>query len=211
MTDDRTPGAAAPPPARSPASLMNFARGAKGIALLGFLLPWVTVSCAGTPLIRMSGLDMATGNVNPVANPAAGFPGAGNPPALSNLSQNADSDIFVIVAAVLIVAGLVLSFVLPRRTGALVGMATAAGAIAVAAYDVFIRIKSAVSESVRESAARSGGPGGGGANSDRELQQFAPLISVQPSIGFWITILALIAAIVLFKMVHGRPGDPYRT
>jgi hypothetical protein len=30
------------------------------------------------------------------------------------------------------------------------------------------------------------------------------MISLDASIGFWLTILALVASIVLLKMVHGR-------
>jgi hypothetical protein len=180
--------------------LMNLARGAKGIALLGFLLPWVTVSCAGQPLVRMSGLQMATGNVTPVANPAAGFPGAGGAPSLDSFTRGTSGDILVIVAAALIVVGLVLLFVLPRRTAALAGMATSAAAIVVAGYDVLVRIKGAVAASIRESAAASGG----GSDAAREMQQINQMITVDASIGFWLTIIALIAAIVLLKLVHGR-------
>jgi hypothetical protein len=167
----------------------------------------VTVSCAGTPLVRMSGVDMATGNVGPIANPAAGFPGAqaggaSNP--MANMGQGFEADIFVIVAALLIVGGLVATFVLPRGRAALVGMATAAAAAAIAAFDVLFRIRGTVSDSIRESAAKSGGSAAGSPTGDREMQQLAQMISVDAGIGFWITILALIAAAVLFKMIHGR-------
>ncbi|HEX8642552.1 MAG TPA: hypothetical protein VF702_01410 [Allosphingosinicella sp.] len=207
MTDDRTAaggdGVGGGGGGGSTGNMMNFARGAKGIALLGFLLPWVTVSCAGTPLIRMSGLDMATGNVTPVANPAAGLPGAppgaANP--MANIGQGFSADIFVILVALLIVGGLVATFVLPRRRGALVGMVTSAAAAALAAFEVLIRIRGAVTDSLRESASKGGAAGSPG---EREMQQMAQMISVEPGLGFWITLLALIAAAVLFKMAHGR-------
>jgi hypothetical protein len=205
MTDEPNRGAGAPPPAAAPRSLeslMNFARGAKGIALAGFLLPWVTVSCAGTPLIRMSGVDLATGSVSPIANPAAAMGGGRGGPDLSALTRGAEPDIFVILAAVLVIAGLVLTFVLPRRTAALAAMATAAAAIAIAAFDVFVRIKGAVLAGLRQGSATAPG----GSTPDSEMQQFAQMISVQASVGFWITVAALVAAIVLLKMVHGRPA-----
>jgi RNA polymerase subunit RPABC4/transcription elongation factor Spt4 len=185
----------------STSTLMNLARGAKGLALACFLLPWVTVSCAGTPLARMTGLQMATGSISPVANPAAGMPGGPQTPSLENFTRGAEGDIFVIIAAALIVIGLVLLFVLPRRTAAVAGMATAAGAILVAGYDVLVRIKGALTDAIREGSASSGASGG----SERQMeQQLAQMISIDASIGFWLTILALIASIVLLKMVHGR-------
>jgi hypothetical protein len=175
-------------------------RGAKGLALACFLLPWVTVSCAGTPLARMTGVQMATGSISPVANPAAGMPGGPQTPSLENFTRGAEGDIFVIIAAALIVIGLVLLFVLPRRTAAVAGMATAAGAILVAGYDVLIRIKGALTDAFSEGSAASGASG-----SDRQMeQQLAQMISIDASIGFWLTILALVASIVLLKMVHGR-------
>ena len=206
LAADSAPAAAAPAPpgltAGTPVStLMNLARGAKGLALACFLLPWVTVSCAGTPLARMTGLQMATGSISPVANPVAGMPGAPQTPSLENFTRGAEGDIFVIIAAALIVIGLVLLFVLPRRTAAVAGMATAAGAILVAGYDVLIRIKGALTDAIREGSASSGASGG----SERQMeQQLAQMISLDASIGFWLTILALVASIVLLKMVHGR-------
>ena len=46
-------------------------RGSKLLALLFFLLPWVTVSCADQTLVSMSGLDLATGSVT-THNPLTG-------------------------------------------------------------------------------------------------------------------------------------------
>ena len=39
----------------------NLARIAQVIALIGFVLPWITVSCQGRVLAEVSGLDMALG------------------------------------------------------------------------------------------------------------------------------------------------------
>ena len=208
LGSDTSAAAAAAEPAPSGAAagtslstLMNLARGAKGLALACFLLPWVTVSCAGTPLVRMTGLQLATGQVSPVANPGAGMPGAPQTPSLDNFTRGAEGDIFVMIAAALIVIGLVLLFVLPRRTAALAGMATSAAAILVAGYDVLVRIKGAVSEAMRQGSASSGASSA----SERQMeQQFAQMISIDASIGFWLTMLALVAAIVMLKMVHGR-------
>lgn len=53
----------------APALMTNLARGAKIIALLLFILPWVTISCAEQTLVSMSGVDLASGSVT-MNNPA---------------------------------------------------------------------------------------------------------------------------------------------
>lgn len=76
----------------------------KGVSLLGFFLPWLTVSCAGQPVMTVSGLGLATGTFD-LHNP---FNGAvqhvtGHPVPL------------IAFAALLIVAGLVLSFIHAKK------------------------------------------------------------------------------------------------
>ncbi len=221
MTDDRTTGTEpTPPPAVSPppppppagggtsaANLMNFARGAKGLALLCFLLPWVTVSCAGQPLARITGVQLATGNIDPIGG-GAGMPGAPAAPT----AQSYSVDVFALGAAILIIAGLVVTFVLARRRAALIGMITAAVAAVLIVFDVFVRIKGAAEDQIRQSGAGGGTTTGPGAEFERQMQQqmeqMTQSISVDPALGFWLTLIALIAAIVLLKMVHGRRTEP---
>ena len=219
MTDDRTPGAeptpaAAPPPpppadaaGTSTSTLMNVARAAKALALLFFLLPWVTVSCAGQPLARITGVQLATGSVQPIGANAPGAPAA---PAMG--PQDYSVDVFALLAAILIVAGIVLTFVLARRRAALFGMAAAGLAAVLIVYDVFVRIKGAAEEQIRQGSASSGTPAtGAGGEFERQMQQqmeqMMQAVSVDPAIGFWLTVLALIAAIVTLQMVRSRsPG-----
>ena len=97
-------------------SMANLARIAKVIALLLFVLPWVTISCAEQPLVTMSGVDLATGHVmmhNPMTGATESPPGANG------------GDIWVILAALLILAGLAASFVLKGRNGLIANMAGA--------------------------------------------------------------------------------------
>ena len=56
--------------------MTNLGRIAKVIALLLFVLPWVTVSCADQTLVSMTGVDLATGHITMAANPMGG-PSAG--------------------------------------------------------------------------------------------------------------------------------------
>jgi hypothetical protein len=70
---------------------LNLARLAKLIALLGFVFPWVLVSCAGQPVGRLTGIDLATGN------------------------QLGHPDLWVVLSLAAVIVGLVASFVLAGR------------------------------------------------------------------------------------------------
>lgn len=191
MTDDGSPNARSASGGTPPGTLMNLARGAKGIALLFFLLPWVTFSCNGAPLATMTGVDMAVGRITlPASLP---FPGAGAASdILERISESARPDLLILLAGLLIVAGLVVSFLLARRPAAAVAMATSLAACVLIAFDVFVRLKEVVEAQTRQ-----------GRSVPQQMEQMFQ-ISVDPQVGFWLTLIALIAAAVLFKMVHGR-------
>ena len=183
------PGPAAPGPAKSPAIALdsfNFARAAKLAALLLFLLPWVTVSCGQQTMASMSGYELATGTVT-VHNPMTGA--AQHPPG------NQGPDVPVLVAFLLIVGSLLLGFVLRRGLATLVGMAGSAAAAVLISYTVWVRIPN-------ESRATppSGGEGSGMFNE----QQIAEMIRVDVANGYWLTIGALAAAILLNWLARNR-------
>src|SRR6478672_6066101 len=67
----RPPAAASPPGLSDTAALARFGRIARSVALLAFLLPWVTVSCAGQTIASVSGVRLATGAVT-IRNPMSG-------------------------------------------------------------------------------------------------------------------------------------------
>lgn len=215
MTDDKegpgAAGASTPAGGTPTGTLMNLGRGAKALALLFFLLPWVTVSCAGQPLVRMTGVGMATGRVELAGGQGgiAGIPGmtqGANP--LTSFASSARPDLLILAGAVLIVLGLVATFVLARRAAAAAGMASAVAAAVLIGYEVLIRIPGAVSTQARQGSAAAARPPT--SEFEKSLQQqvenMAQSISATPQIGFWLTMLALVAAAVLFKVVHGRRG-----
>jgi hypothetical protein len=185
------PNASTPrePPSAGPGIALdsfNFARAAKVFALLLFLLPWVTVSCGQAPIATMSGYELATGTVtvhNPMTGQAEHPPGSQGP------------DIPVLVAALLIMAALVLGFVLRRALATLVGIAGSAAAAALISYTVWVRIPSETHATPP--------PGGEGTGMFNE-QQIAELIRVEVSSGYWLTICALIAAILLNWLARNR-------
>lgn len=174
--------------------LFNLARGAKGVALLLFLLPWVTVSCAGQDLVSMSGVDLATGTVtmrNPITGATETPPGAGP-----------GGDMAVIAAASLIIASLVLTFVLRRSQAALLAMAGSAAAAALLCYTVFVRLPG----EMRDTPLAPGGQSGRTEALGMNAQQMAELVRINIEIGFWLTLAALAAAIVLNFMARSSAG-----
>jgi hypothetical protein len=194
-------------------TLFNLARGAKGIALLCFALPWVTVSCAQQPLAKITGLQLATGSVRPIGQGMPGGPGAPGGGAAA-AGQNFSLDIFALAAALIIAGALVATFVMARRRGALVAMAGSALAALIIAFDVLVRIKGAATDRIRQSAGGFGdstatGPGAEfEAQMKEQLEQITQQISVDPAIGFWLCVLALVAAVVLNNMVRMRTTEP---
>ena len=174
-------------------SMTNLGRIAKVIALLLFVLPWITVSCAEQTLVSMSGIDLATGHVSMAANPIMG--GASAP-----VPSQRSGELLVILGALLILAGLALSFVLKGAKGAMAAAACAAAAAAALAYEVLVRVKAqALSDSAASAAS--------GENGGIDTRQIAELVHVNIQIGFWLCLLALAAAVV-FDVMSMRAAAP---
>jgi len=98
-------------------------------------------------------------------------------------------DLLVIIGAVLILAGLVLTFVLKGSRGAMAAAACAALAAISLAYTVLVRIPGAARADATTSA---GGSGAGGPSPE----QIAEMIKVNIQIGFYLCLAALIAAVL---------------
>src|SRR4051812_21318952 len=73
----------------------------KGIALVAFLLPWVTVSCSERKLVSASGWQLATGRVSFFGDAAQ--------------AHSSHPDPYIALALVTVVVGLVVSFGSARR------------------------------------------------------------------------------------------------
>jgi hypothetical protein len=180
MTD---PGSL-PRAARNRWPLANVARALKLIALLLFLLPWVTVSCADQTLVSMSGLDLATGSVtvhNPISGEITHPPDSGRP------------DWPVLIAALLIVAALVISFVVRVTLAALGPIGALAAAAGLIAWSVLVRIP----DKARADASTQTVEG-------LNRTQIHDLIRVETAAGFWLTLAALASAIVVSWMARDR-------
>lgn len=95
----------------------QIARIGKIVALLGFFLPWVTVSCSDTQLLTATGWQLMTGD----PQPAGPLVGAEN----QNRAEDAEPAIIIIAAFAVILIGLAIS-VFTRAKIAAAAMLTAA-------------------------------------------------------------------------------------
>ncbi len=178
-----------PPMASNGLSLANLAHGLKLAALLLFLLPWVTVSCAEHTLVSLSGMDLATGSVS-VVNPMTGEK--------SSPAGSEGADIPVLIAALLIVATLVVGFALRRPLARTISAAGLAVAALLISYSVLVRLP----DRARQGATADSAQGISEA-------QIAELIRVEVASGFWLTLFALIGAIAATLLARG-PAPPDR-
>jgi len=95
----------------------QLARVAKLVALLGFLLPWVTVSCSGTEILTATGLQLMTGEPQ-LAGPLAGM-------AESQQRDDAEPSIVVIAAFAIAAIGLLVGLMTRGRAAATTMLAAA--------------------------------------------------------------------------------------
>ncbi|MES1200833.1 MAG: hypothetical protein ABUS57_05230 [Pseudomonadota bacterium] len=183
-------------------NLNTIARVAKLVALLGFFLPWVLVSCSGNEIAHGTGFDMMTGHLQPNEQ-------------LAHMAQdnggNVDNDkrtpeIFAIVAFALIVIGLLGSFALRTRAASVLIVATAALAIAASFYS-FEHMHDALIHAANRSAERAN-------NSDADAfgaqigNAVAGSIRIEKQDGFWVTVGALAAAALLALVALAMPAPP---
>ena len=172
-------------------------RAAKLIALLGFFLPWATVSCSGQDLASLTGIDLATGNLH-LTNPMTG--------AVEN--QRADPMPLVILAIAAAALGLALSFAGSARTAAILVLVTSL--IGVGAS---LAAMNTLRESPAQAFERHNRDRGAGASS-YERQAGAAAVSmlrVRPEGGYWLTLIGFIGAGTLAGAIaagHGRISLP---
>ncbi|MGE0740312.1 MAG: hypothetical protein AB7O98_03145 [Hyphomonadaceae bacterium] len=170
-------------------SLTVFARVAKLVALLGFFLPWVTVSCSGTEILQATGWQLMTGDVE-ASGALAGVQSDIN-------TDDAEPAPLVIAAFAVIALALVGSVLLRARAAAGVVLAGALLGASLSWYSV---------ENLRTEMRSELG----NAQHDAEDTNFlsreqqvelaeraAEAIKVEEQQGYWVTILALAVAALL--------------
>jgi hypothetical protein len=170
---------------------MNIARVAKVVALLAFVLPWLAVSCNGTPLAEATGLDLVTGGVKAMNQ---------------EVSEDRTPQWWAIGTLALIGLGLALSFALKpaRRAAAGLGGAAAA-ALALSAVGMMLMIGSFKSE-FAEKMNEPNDPAANAIFDASEMQKaMAEAIRIDTKFGYWLELLALAgAAGAAFMAFSGR-------
>lgn len=179
--------------------ILSLGNAARVLALLCFLLPWVTVSCSSLPgdnaqsrVVTLSqedgsaaatGLQLATGraviSIRSAIDKALPAPPGPRPA--------------VLAAALLILLGLAAAFVLAGWKAALAGLGASAAAIGLLVYSVFFEVR-LLARDWLVPWARAEFPDH---LSSLDPPKLLETIQVRPQIGFWLTIAALAAAIAL--------------
>lgn len=179
---------------------MNYlllARVCKVVALLGFVLPWVTVSCSGTEILEATGIQLMTGDLRPTGAFAQA----------QASSEDAEPAIAVIVACAVVVLGLVAGFFTKGRTAAGVMLGAAVAAMALSYFSIANmraemtrQVNEGQNAQVEESPYFS-------AEQQRELAQAAAsAIRIEEQEGYWLTMGALGVSGILCLLVFAGAG-----
>ncbi len=156
---------------------MNFgamARIAKIVAVVGFFLPWVLVSCSNQTLFSATGVDLAMGSVN-IHNPMNG--------AVEH--HNGHADVPILLAMMAIAIGLVGTFLLARRDAARLMLGTSLAALLLS----FAGVQAAHDPQRLKSGLGEAGQSDGGLG-DAALA----MVKVENRFGYYLTLLGLTAA-----------------
>lgn len=148
----------------------------KGIALLAFLMPWMTVSCSDQKIAEASGFGLAFGRISAMGQAA-------------NAGDGASMNFWLILALLAIAGGLFLLFTRGREAAKLV-LGTSVAALVLILVGTYRYSKDAI----LSEAAKNGAEGG--------MDQAAlAMIQVNWHFGYWLALLALIAAAVMAWLV----------
>ena len=154
--------------------LVKVARVAKLVALFGFVLPWVLVSCNGQELASASGIDLIMGNI-----------AAKNPMSGAVQHQHTAVNLWILLAAAATILGLLISFGLERvREQARAIALAAAAAIMLSGIGMY-----AATHPNTKSLQKSGDAFESDMNAG-----LAQMLKFEPRYGFWLTLAALFAA-----------------
>ncbi len=109
----------------------QLARIGKLIALLGFFLPWVTVSCASTDILTATGWQLMTGDPQ-LAGPLAGMAEGQQ----AQQQEDAEPNMLTIAAFATIAVGLLLALATRARTAAIVMLIAALTGAGLSYYSI---------------------------------------------------------------------------
>lgn len=147
----------------------------KGIALVAFLLPWMTISCSEQKIAEATGFGLAFGNVTTMGRAASAGDGAA-------------MNLWLVLALLAIAGGLFLLFTRGREAAKLV-LGTSVAALVL----IFLGTRRYSKDAIMAEAARNGG-------GDMDRAAMA-MIQVNWEIGYWLALFALIAAAAMAWIV----------
>lgn len=155
----------------------------KGVALLAFLLPWMTVSCSDQKIAEASGFGLAFGRISAFGQ-------------ASQAGNDASLNFFLILALLAIAAGLAFLFLKGREAAKLV-LGTSIASIVL----IFIGTWRYSKDAIAAQAAKNG--------SSSEMDQAAlAMIQVNWEIGYWLALLSLIvAAVMAWLVMSGKEAE----
>ena len=154
----------------------------KAVALLAFVLPWMTVSCSNTKVAEANGWELVIGRIRPVVAAASEAP------------RHPQINYYLAAAVALILIGLVLS--LARRRLAIAVVATSLGAVAL----IWAGTNQYSSQRLAEAATKN--------SHGLDMDSIATsAIRIDWQIGYWVALIALaIAAVLAFLAIRDPEG-----
>lgn len=174
------------------------ARISKLVGLLGFLLPWVTVSCSGNLILEATGVQLMTGD----PQPAGALAGA------ENQTDDAEPAIGVILACSVAVLGLGLSWLLKNKQAAGALLAGAVLCIGLSFYSIE-HMRSELTREISEQ--QNDAPVEDNPFFSREQQNdmaraIAGSIRIEEEEGFWVTVGGMVVGGILALLVLAGAG-----
>lgn len=177
------------------------ARVGKLVALLGFVLPWVTVSCSGTEILEATGWQLMTGDLQPTGAFAQ---------MEQSRSEDAEPAIAVIAALAVVVIGLAAGFLTKGRTAAGAMLAAAVLAIALSYFSI-ANMRAEMTRQADQSGQVEDTPYMS-AEQQRDLARAAAsAIKIEEQEGYWLTVGALGVSGILCLLVLAGAGAPPAT
>ncbi|MEQ1818682.1 MAG: hypothetical protein ABL871_08730 [Terricaulis sp.] len=182
----------------------QIARIGKLVALLGFFLPWVTVSCSNTDILTATGWQLMTGDPQP-AGPLANVD-------TSNRTDDAEPAVIIIVAFAIILAGLACSLFTKMQAAAITMLVTSVLGIAVSYYGVEnmrTEMQRQIAEGQQEQSAQIGDNPFFSSDQQNELSQtLASNITVKEEEGYVVTHSGLLIAAIFSLLTLFRRRKP---
>jgi hypothetical protein len=180
----------------------QIARAGKLIALLGFFLPWVTVSCSGTEFMTATGLQLMTGDPQP-AGPLAGMSDS------RSEMEDAEPAALVIAAFAVVLLGLVGGLLTRAQTAAAAMLAAAmlgAGLTWYSVENMREEMRREISQSQSGQSAPQDTPLFSAEQQSEMSRAVASSIEVEKEEGYWLSLgaLGLAALFALMTLVSRR-------